>query len=65
MLRLMGRDDLEPTILNEARGEIPHQYLSAAKARAMLSWSPQYSIEAALRETIDWYRAHFSRSSAA
>jgi CDP-glucose 4,6-dehydratase len=64
ILRLMDRDDLEPTILNEARGEIPHQYLSAAKARAMLRWSPQYSIEAALKDTIDWYRAHFSRSSA-
>jgi len=61
ILTLMDRADLEPTILNEARGEIPHQYLSAAKARAMLKWSPRYSIEEALRETIAWYRAHLTR----
>lgn len=59
VLRLMDRADLEPVILNEAKGEIPHQYLSAAKSREMLKWSPRYSIEEALRETIDWYRSYF------
>jgi CDP-glucose 4,6-dehydratase len=58
ILRLMERADLEPNVLNEARGEIPHQYLSAARARALLHWSPRYSIEQALKETVDWYREY-------
>jgi CDP-glucose 4,6-dehydratase len=50
---------LEPTtIRNTARGEIKDQYLSAAKARKLLEWTPDYGLEAGLRETIDWYRAH-------
>lgn len=61
-LRAMGREELEPVILNEARGEIQHQYLSAAKAREMLKWSPRYSIEEALKETVDWYQAYFAKA---
>ena len=64
-LRAMDREDLEPVVLNEAKGEILHQYLSAAKAREMLNWSPQYSVEEALRETVDWYRAYFGRTDTA
>lgn len=55
---LMGREDLEPDIRNTARGEIKDQYLSAAKARDRLGWSPEWSLEAGLRETIEWYRAY-------
>ncbi|GAB6194944.1 GDP-mannose 4,6-dehydratase [Lysobacter xanthus] len=65
VLRLMDRADLEPVILNEVRGEIPHQYLSATKAREMLGWTPRFSIEDGLRETIDWYRAYFANALAA
>lgn len=54
--RLMGREDLEPDIRNTARGEIKDQYLSAAKARERLGWTPAFTLEAGLRETIDWYR---------
>jgi CDP-glucose 4,6-dehydratase len=57
VLDVMGRSDLEPAILNEARNEIPSQYLSAAKARDRLGWAPRYSLEAALAETVDWYRS--------
>ncbi len=59
ILKAMGREDLEPVILNEASGEIPHQYLSMAKARNMLSWTPHYSIEDAMVETVDWYKSYF------
>ncbi|MGV8932439.1 MAG: NAD-dependent epimerase/dehydratase family protein [Luteimonas sp.] len=65
VLQLMDRADLEPVILNEVSGEIPHQYLSAAKAREMLKWTPRFSIEDGLRETIDWYRAHFGNTRTA
>lgn len=60
ILRLMGRDDLQPDIRNEVHGEIPHQYLSAAKARAMLDWVTRYSIDEALAETIAWYKDYFA-----
>lgn len=58
ILRLMG-SDLEPDIRNEAKNEIKHQYLSAEKARRMLDWSPSYSLNEALLETIRWYENYF------
>ncbi|HIK11982.1 MAG TPA: GDP-mannose 4,6-dehydratase [Oscillatoriaceae cyanobacterium M33_DOE_052] len=56
ILQLMGEKDLKPLIINQARHEIKHQYLSAEKARQMLHWKSRYSLETALLETIDWYR---------
>lgn len=47
---------LEPEIRNEASNEIRHQYLSAAKARQVLGWSPLFSLDEALGKTIEWYR---------
>ena len=55
--RVMRCEDLEPEILNTAEGEIPHQYLSAAKARTQLAWRPRYSLDQGLSETVEWYRA--------
>lgn len=52
--------DLEPDVRNEARNEIPHQFLSAAKARALLQWSPRHEFQEAIRETVEWYRAYLS-----
>lgn len=58
--RLAGAPHLEPVVLNDAPNEIPHQYLSAAKARRQLGWTPAYSLEQGLAETIDWYREYFT-----
>jgi len=52
----MGRRDLEPVILNQARAEIKDQYLDSSKAKRLLNWGPQYSLEEGLVETINWYR---------
>ncbi len=49
--------DLEPDIRATARHEIPHQFLSAAKARKVLGWQPRHTVEEALVRTVDWYRA--------
>lgn len=57
ILGLMG-SDLEPDVRNEASNEILHQYLSAARARQVLGWKPQYRLEEGLAHTIAWYRAH-------
>ena len=59
ILKLMGRTDLEPLILNQAQHEIRHQYLSAKKAKEMLEWKPKYDIDSALAETIEWYAKFF------
>ena len=59
ILELMGRTDLEPIILNEASGEIKHQYLSAEKAKRVLHWESSSTLDNSLRETIDWYRTFF------
>jgi CDP-glucose 4,6-dehydratase len=59
ILKLMGKKDYPLTILNQSKGEIKDQYLSTEKARRALNWRPQYKIEDALQETIDWYRNFF------
>lgn len=55
ILALMG-SDLEPDIRNEVSNEIVRQYLSAAKARRELGWSPLFTLEEGLERTIRWYR---------
>src|SRR6185436_6592288 len=57
---LMGCTDIEPQVLSEARAEIPHQYLSAAKARQVLGWKPGWELDQGLRETIAWYTDFFA-----
>ncbi|CAN5544476.1 GDP-mannose 4,6-dehydratase [soil metagenome] len=47
--------DLQPEIRNETVNEIKHQYLSAEKARRVLSWSPLFDLDEGLRRTINWY----------
>ncbi len=60
ILRAAGRDDLQPIVLGEASNEIAEQHLSSAKARAMLGWSPRWTLDAALDETVAWYRAQLA-----
>lgn len=55
--RIMQCEDLEPDIQNTASGEIRIQHLDATKARNILRWTPQFSLEQGLAETVDWYRA--------
>jgi CDP-glucose 4,6-dehydratase len=56
ILSLMGKAaELPPVVLGEGSHEILRQYLSAQKARTMLGWSPAYTLEEGLIETIRWY----------
>ena len=54
--KLMDVGHLEPDVRDVAEGEIHSQYLSAAKAREQLGWTPEFDLESGLRETIAWYR---------
>lgn len=62
LLKLLGRTDLEPVILNQASAEIREQYMLSLKARETLGWKPLYSLETGLLETIDWYHNFFKGS---
>ena len=64
-LDVLGRGDLSPDVRGEGlpAGEIPHQYLSAEKARKRLSWVPNFGFEEGLRKTYDWYHDFFERQS--
>lgn len=63
LLALMGRSDLDPVILNEAKGEILQQYLASKKAREMLGWKPVFSMREGIKETIAWYENYFTALS--
>ncbi len=60
ILSLMN-SGLKPNVLGIAKNEIPDQYLSAAKARSMLGWKSQYSVDEGLKKTIAWYTNHYSK----
>jgi CDP-glucose 4,6-dehydratase len=62
VLRVMGKEHLPLTVLNQASNEIPRQYLDCAKARARLQWAPGWTLEAALQETVTWYAGWAARS---
>ena len=55
ILKMMG-SDLKPEIQDQATNEIRHQYLSAKRARALLNWTPEFTLEQGLQRTIAWYR---------
>ena len=44
-------------MLNEARHEIPNQYLAADKLRERLGWTPAVGLDEGLARTVAWYRA--------
>jgi UDP-N-acetylglucosamine 4-epimerase len=36
-------------------GDIPHSLASIAKAKELLEYNPQFSLQQGLKEAIDWY----------
>jgi CDP-glucose 4,6-dehydratase len=64
LTEIAGRHDLEPIVQSAAPNEIPHQYLSAEKARAQLGWESRYTLREGLTETMAWYRDYFQGQAA-
>jgi CDP-glucose 4,6-dehydratase len=58
MVSTLLRTDLAPDVRATAANEIAHQFVSSAKARQVLHWKPQHSMESGLAETVAWYRDH-------
>jgi len=55
ILRKMD-SNLSPEIQNQTTNEIRHQYLSSKRARALLKWTPEFTLEQGLERTIAWYQ---------
>jgi len=58
ILELM-KSSFQPEVHNKVNNEIPHQYLSARKARTRLNWKPLFDLDQGLERTIDWYKVFF------
>jgi CDP-glucose 4,6-dehydratase len=56
ILTMMG-SSLQPVICDQTKNEIMNQYLNAGKARNVLGWQPNFTLEEGLKRTIDWYKA--------
>jgi len=48
-------------ILNQAKYEIKHQYLASQKARKILKWKPEFTLETGLKKAIDWYTKYLNK----
>ena len=57
IIAISDKPELEPIILNEAKNEIPHQYLASDKAHRVLGWRAEYDLAAGLSAATDWYQA--------
>jgi CDP-glucose 4,6-dehydratase len=55
IVKVSGKD-LRPTVLGQP-GKYEFEYLSAERAKQVLGWRQEYSLEAGLRESYDWYSA--------
>jgi CDP-glucose 4,6-dehydratase len=60
-----GASGTEPLVLDSAPGEIHDQYLSAARARRDLAWTPRVGLHAGLERTVAWYSELFGRAAGA
>ena len=56
IIAVSHRPELEPVVLSDAPNEIQAQYLDSSKVRRVLDWTPHYSLEDGVRETLGWYR---------
>lgn len=58
--KLVGKKE-NYKILNQAKFEIKYQYLSSSKARKILNWRPEVTLDYGLKMTIAWYRELLQR----
>ncbi len=58
ILAKMG-SKLTPDVQNQASNEVRYQYLSAERARTLLNWAPEFTLDEGLDRTIAWYREFF------
>jgi len=57
LVRVAGREDLEPDVQGAPTGTVDRQFLDTAKIRGALGWEPRHRLEEGLARTWEWYRA--------
>ena len=55
ILKIMNKENLEPTVLNSSKQELNFQRLNYSKIQRELKWKPKTNINKGLIQTIDWY----------
>ncbi len=60
--KVMGKPNEKPQVLGQAKNEIDRQYLAIDKAKKFLGWTPKYSLEDGLKETVGWYKDFFAKN---
>ena len=50
------RVSVEIEILDQAKAEIPKQYLDGSKIKKTIGWEPKIDFEEAIKKTFDWYK---------
>ncbi len=55
IVRSFKNKNLKPIVLNEDKNYIKKQYLNFDKAKKLLNWKPETSLETGIIKTIDWY----------
>ena len=64
ILDLMGKEgqlEIEDRRVRPEKSEVMQLCSDTTLARKLFQWSPQYTLEAGLRETIEWYQKNLSR----
>jgi CDP-glucose 4,6-dehydratase len=51
----IGKKETIPKVLGIAKNEIDRQFLGIDKVKKLLNWSPKYSLDDGLKETVGWY----------
>jgi len=46
---------------SERAGDVPHSLASVEKAKSLLGYSPEFNIEAGLKEAVEWYWNNLER----
>lgn len=59
IIKNCGRN-VKPKILNQANNEIKKQYLCVDKVKKTFDWEPKYTLDAGLKETIEWYKKYLA-----
>jgi nucleoside-diphosphate-sugar epimerase len=57
IIRAAGVDNLEPDVHGSSGQPAEQEFLSNKRAKAVLGWVPEYSVEDGIRETFGWYQA--------
>ena len=58
ILRLVGKGDDLITYVTDRPGHDRRYAMDSSKAREKLGWTPSYTFEDGLRQTVDWYLAN-------